>query len=226
LTQATPLQGVLFDLDGTLLDTSQDMAAALNALLREEGRTELPYEKIRAQVSHGARGLLQLGFGLSPVDEDFLRLRDRFLELYEADLYRHTRLFAGMDEVLEWCEARGLRWGIVTNKPGYLTQAVIRHLELWQRTACVVSGDCLPRRKPHPDPLLLGAEQAGLTPENCCYVGDAERDIQAGKNARMRTVCALWGFIGEDEDPLAWQADINVQTPAELHRVLEHWAHD
>ena len=220
-----PLQGVLFDLDGTLLDTSQDMASALNKLLLEQGREALPYTKIRGQVSHGARGLLQLGFGLSPNDEQFIPLRDRFLELYEADLVRDTKLFDGLGEVLDWCEQENLRWGIVTNKPGHLTRAVIKALNLWDRTACIVAGDCLPRRKPHPDTLLLGAEQAQLNPKACCYVGDAERDIQAGKNAGMRTVCALWGFLSEEDRPADWLADISLNHPMELKPVLERWRH-
>lgn len=224
-TPYLPLEGVLFDLDGTLLDTSQDMAAALNTLLKEQGRDELPYTQIRSQVSHGARGLLQLGFGIGPNDEQFVSLRDRFLDIYEADLHHHTDLFPGLHEVLDWCESHELRWGIVTNKPGYLTQAVVKHLNLWERTACVVAGDCLPRRKPHPDTLLLGAEQAQLHPKACCYIGDAERDIQAGKNAGMRTICALWGFIGEDEDATQWQADVNLASPNQLQAVLESWRH-
>lgn len=220
-----PLQGVLFDLDGTLIDTSQDMAAALNRLLLENNREPLPYQKIRGQVSHGARGLLQLGFGIGPNDETFIPLRDRFLDLYEADLHQHTKVFDGLNEVLDWCEREQLRWGIVTNKPGYLTQAVVKHLNLWERTACIVSGDCLPRRKPHPDTLLLGAEQAQLNPKACCYVGDAERDIQAGKNAGMRTICALWGFLDESDQPDQWQADVSIPSPSDLIAVLEPWRH-
>lgn len=218
-----PLQCVLFDLDGTLLDTSQDMAKALNQLLIERGRKPLPYEQIRPQVSHGARGLLKLGFNLEPNDPAFTPFRDRYLSLYEQCMTEQTNLFAGLDQVLSYCEQHDLRWGVVTNKPGYLTRAVMEHLQLWQRAACVVAGDCLPQRKPDPAPMHHAATMAGVEPLACCYVGDAERDIEAGRRAGMRTICALWGFIDASEQPERWQADHYLQHGEQLLTLIAQW---
>lgn len=226
MSSYAPLQCVLFDLDGTLLDTSQDMAKALNQLLVERGRKPLPYEQIRPQVSHGARGLLKLGFNLEPSDAAFTPFRDRYLTLYEQCLIEETGLFAGLDAVLRHCEQQQLRWGVVTNKPGYLTRSVLEHLQLWQRAACVVAGDCLPQRKPDPAPMHHAAQMAGVDSHACCYVGDAERDIEAGRRAGMRTVCALWGFIDESDQPDRWQADVSLATPGELIEWIERWRHD
>ena len=218
-----PLQCVLFDLDGTLLDTSQDMAKALNQLLIERGRKPLPYEAIRPQVSHGARGLLKLGFNMEPSDPAFTPFRDRYLALYEQCMIEETNLFTGLDQVLDYCEQNDLRWGVVTNKPGYLTRAVMEHLQLWQRADCVVAGDCLPQRKPDPAPMFHAAQMAGVEPTACAYVGDAERDIEAGRRASMRTVCALWGFIDADEQPQNWQADHYLERGEQLIALIEQW---
>ncbi len=221
-----PLRAVLFDLDGTLLDTSQDMAHALNVLLEQEGRAPLPYGQIRPQVSHGARGLLGLGFGLTPEDAAFNALRDRYLAIYEAAVDTHTDLFEGCADVLAHCEQHALPWGVVTNKPAYLTRAVMQSLGLWSRAGAVISGDDLPERKPHPAPMFAAAERINIAPAACLYVGDAERDIAAGRNAGMRTACAAWGFIGHDEDTARWQADHHLQSPHELIPLIEQWRHD
>jgi N-acetyl-D-muramate 6-phosphate phosphatase len=225
MSSYAPLQCVLFDLDGTLLDTSQDMAKALNQLLIERGRKSLPYEQIRPQVSHGARGLLKLGFDMEPTDPAFTPFRDRYLALYEQCMLEQTQLFEGLNEVLAYCEQHELRWGVVTNKPGYLTRAVMEHLHLWQRAACVVAGDCLPQRKPDPAPMHHASQMAGVDSQACCYVGDAERDIEAGRRAGMRTICALWGFIDADEQPQNWQADHYLQRGDELIALIDLWRH-
>lgn len=217
------MQCVLFDLDGTLLDTSQDMAKALNQLLIERGRKPLPYEQIRPQVSHGARGLLKLGFDLEPNDPAFTPFRDRYLSLYEQCMTEQTNLFAGLDRVLAHCEQNDLRWGVVTNKPGYLTRAVMEHLQLWQRAACVVAGDCLPQRKPDPAPMHHAAQMASVDAAACCYVGDAERDIEAGRRAGMRTICALWGFIDANDQVESWHADHYLQQGEQLLELIEQW---
>ena len=210
---------VLFDLDGTLLDTAVDMAAALNAVLSEEGREPLPFAEVRPEVSHGSTGLLRLGFGqLEPATEQ--RLRERFLSLYAADLHSGTRLFEGMARVLAEIERRSIPWGVVTNKPGWLTEPLLDALEMTERAACVVSGDTLPERKPHPAPLHHAAALIGADPRECIYVGDAERDVQAGRAAGMRTIVAAYGYIPEREHPHRWGADASVEHPAELHEWL------
>lgn len=219
-----PLQCVLFDLDGTFLDTSQDMAQALNQLLAEENRAALPYESIRPQVSHGARGLLQLAFGVHHDSAEFEPLRARYLAIYEACMFEQTKAFDGIDRVLRECGLRDLKWGIVTNKPKYLTDKILRHLGYWRHASAIIAGDSLPERKPHPAPLLKAAELSHCAATACCYIGDAERDIQAGKNAGMRTVCALWGFIGQADDPVSWQADSTVNHPEDIVALIKQWS--
>lgn len=215
--------GVLFDLDGTFLDTAQDMAQALNLLLQEEGRSALPFAQIRPQVSNGARGLLGLGFNCAPGEADFERLRDRYLAIYAEKLHALTRAFPGIDALLAELERHEIRWGIVTNKPRFLAEPLLRALGYWPRAACLVAGDDHPLRKPHPAPMLLACTQAGLVPEQCVYVGDAARDIEAGRNAGMATVAALYGYIPEDEDPADWQADAAVDSAQQLAALFKAW---
>jgi phosphoglycolate phosphatase len=210
------IRTVLFDLDGTLADTAPDMAAALNRLLAERGRAPLPYETIRPVVSHGAKALIRLGFGLEPEDAQFEPLRRRFLEIYRADLCRGTRLFPGMTELLAGLRTLGLNWGIVTNKPAFLTEPLVEQLGLGTETACVVSGDTTVNRKPHPEPMLHACALAGSRPPQCLYVGDAERDIEAGREAGMQTLVALFGYLGSDDRPERWGADGLVRTPLEI----------
>ena len=209
------LRGVLFDLDGTLLDTAPDMAEALNRLRESEGLERLPFELIRPHVSHGAPRLIRLAFG-EPGPERHEALRTRFLEFYRGALAVHTRLFAGFDRVLDALEAAGLRWGVVTNKPGWLTQPLLAALGLVPRCGCVVSGDTLAERKPHPLPLLHAAGLMQLAPASCACLGDAERDVQAARNAGMIPLVAGFGYLGADDDPAAWQAAAVFSRPEEL----------
>jgi len=206
---------LLLDLDGTLLDTAPDMGGALNLLRAEHGLAPLPAATIRPVVSHGAMRLVGLGFPDARGDE-FEALRLRFLELYAANLAVGTALFPGFAEVLDSLEARGLPWGIVTNKPGWLTDPLLAALGLNRRAACAVSGDTVAERKPHPLPLLHAAQLLEVTAEQCLYVGDAERDIQAGRAAGMTTLVAAYGYIGEEEDPREWQPHGVVSSPTEL----------
>lgn len=210
---------VLFDLDGTLLDTAPDMIAALNALRRAEGLTELPYEQLRCHVSHGAIRLVERGFQLQPGPR-FEELRLRFLDLYRQDLAVGTRLFDGLEEVLDALEALRVPWGVVTNKPGWLTEPLMAAVGLASRAGCVVCGDTLPERKPSPAPLLHAAAQLRTAAASCVYVGDAERDVQAGRAAGMRTLVAGFGYIAPDEDPGTWQADGIVGRPDDLLAAL------
>jgi 2-phosphoglycolate phosphatase len=206
---------MLFDLDGTLLDTAPDMGGALNRLLDEEGHAPLPATAIRPVVSHGAARLVKLGFPSVDGDE-FERLRLRFLDLYARHLAVETTPFPGLLDLLDELERRSVRWGVVTNKPGWLTDPLLAGLGLSQRAGCVVSGDTVAERKPHPLPLLHAAHLIRVAPQACVYVGDAERDIQAGRAAGMRTVVAAYGYIGADDSPANWNATGIVDHPQQL----------
>ncbi len=216
MAAASPFDAVLFDLDGTLLDTAPDLAWALNQVRREEGLPELPFETIRPSVSHGSAAMIRTGFGTDETDPRFEPRRRRLLEIYAANLARETRPFPGMAELLEEMERRGIHWGVVTNKPARFTEPLLDALGLLERAAAVVSGDSLPERKPHPAPILHACRAAGAEPNRCLYVGDAERDIRAGSRAGVHTLVALFGYIAPDEDPAAWGADGLAATPADI----------
>jgi phosphoglycolate phosphatase len=214
---------VLFDLDGTLLDTAPDMVGTLNQLRSEERREELHYDQARAYVSNGVLGLLGVAFA-DVTDEDRQRLHRRFLEIYAGRLAAGTTLFPGMPAVLVHLEAAQIAWGVVTNKPARLTEPLLDQLGLLARCACVVSGDTMPRRKPHPQPLLHALSIVGASPGQAIYVGDAERDIAAGRAAGMRTVAAVYGYIPPGENPSAWGADHQITSPGDLLTVLDEQA--
>ena len=206
---------VLFDLDGTLLDTGPDIAYALNLLRAEHGLEAFPYEPVRACVSNGASAVLRCGFPAVEPDE-FERLRARFLDLYRANLATHTAPFPGVDAMLAELESRGVAWGIVTNKPGWLTEPLLAELSFGAQAACVVSGDTTPHTKPHPQPILHALAATGSTPARAVYVGDAERDVQAGRAAGMPTAVALFGYVAPDDDPSSWGPDVLLDTPADV----------
>jgi phosphoglycolate phosphatase len=210
------IRTVLFDLDGTLLDTAPDLAAALNTVLQENRRAALPYAAIRPVVSHGGMALIQLGFSMDPSDPEFEALRQRLLMVYRDNLSTLTRPFPGMEPLLETLEARGLNWGIVTNKPAWLTEPLLQDLGLFERAACIVSGDTLGERKPHPAPMLHACAQAGSAPGQCVYIGDAQRDIEAGNKAGMYTLVALFGYLQATDAPHSWGASGCISEPAEL----------
>ncbi|MDQ2641509.1 MAG: HAD-IA family hydrolase [Pseudomonadota bacterium] len=209
------IRAVLFDLDGTLLDTAPDLIRVLNQVRREQGRDALPYAQARTQVSHGSAGLIRLGFpDLSGQALETLRLR--LLELYGQQLAVGTQLFAGFRQVLDTLAARKLAWGIVTNKPGFLTDPLLLELGLAAEAGCVVSGDTLPERKPHPAPLLLAAARLSIPAPQCLYVGDAERDVQAARAAGMPVLVARYGYLGPADDPEGWQPDALIDTPVQI----------
>jgi phosphoglycolate phosphatase len=214
-------RAILFDLDGTLLDTAPDMAGALNKLRLERGRAPLPYEPLRASVSHGAARLVQLGFPEAD-PATFAALQARFLEIYGGAVGLETRLFNGMDLVLAELAERGLRCGIVTNKAAWLTVPLLQELNLTQLFACVVSGDTVSERKPHAMPMLHAAKLAGVGSAECLYLGDAERDIQAAHAAGMPALVATYGYIQPDEDWRAWGGDGFIRQPSDLLAWLEH----
>ncbi len=207
---------ILFDLDGTLIDTAPDLAFALNTLLKEEGKSTLPYSRIRPVASHGSHALIELGFAITANDPDFPQLQRRFISLYQTYLTRETRLFPGMHTVLDTLEKRALPFGVVTNKPTFLTHPLLEQLSLDKRMACIVCGDTVAQSKPHPAPLLHACHLINQTPDNCIYIGDAQRDIEAGKNAGMHTAVALYGYIADDEHPHLWQADTQIQMAQEI----------
>ena len=208
---------ILFDLDGTLVDTAHDLGYALNLQRERHGLPVLPLEVIRPYASHGSKGLLSVGFGLSPESSTFESMREEYLALYDEVLTRQPVLFDGVAELLETLDNRTMAWGVVTNKPRRFTQPLLENIGLLERAACVVSGDDALRPKPYPDTLFLACEQAGgVNPQHCWYVGDAERDIQAGKAAGMQTVIALYGYLGVDDHPEQWGADVSVNAPLEL----------
>ena len=210
------IRTVLFDLDGTLADTAPDLAYALNQVRLEQGQPALPYEHIRPVVSHGGIALTRLGFGIEPEHPDFDARYRRLLEIYRGNIARETRLFPGMDALLANIEQHGLNWGVVTNKPAWLTEPLLEALGLSQRAACIVSGDTCSNSKPHPESVLHGCKLAGSEARHCLYVGDAQRDIEAGRRAGMRTAVALFGYIGETDVPQSWQADVLLARPEEI----------
>lgn len=210
------IKAVLFDLDGTLADTARDLGAALNRLLAEEGLPPQPYEAVRPIASHGARGLVSLGFGIDKSHPRFEEYRLRFLDLYEHSFADETVLFDDINALLREINARGLKWGIVTNKPMRFTDRLVPALPFAVPPAVVVSGDTVGIAKPDPAPMLHAAQQIDIAPEHCLYVGDAERDIQAGRAVGMKTVLVNWGYIADSDDTDSWQADITIDQPLAL----------
>jgi phosphoglycolate phosphatase len=216
----TTIDAVLFDLDGTLADTAPDLAAAANAMRRDRGLPLLPLEPLRRVASSGARGLLGVAFDIGPDHADFPAMRDEFLANYARDLCVETTLFPGIAELLAALDARGIRWGIVTNKAERLTRPLVAQLPLHPTNACVVSGDTTAHAKPHPAPLLHAAALIEVEPSRIVYVGDDLRDIQAGRAAGMATVAAAYGYCGDAVPPTEWGADRLIVTPLALLPLL------
>lgn len=212
--------GVLFDLDGTLADTAPDLVATLNAMLRHHDRPPMPYAIARNEVSNGALGLIRLGFGLADNVEVDPALRQQFLDLYAENGHSNSSLFIELPLIVNVCNNIGAAWGIVTNKPTDLTRAVLEHLGLGAQVSAVVCGDTLPERKPNPAPLLHAAELLGIDPATSFYLGDAARDIEAGKAAGMRTIAATYGYIRHDDNWKLWQADAWVSHPRKIPDML------
>ena len=207
---------VLFDLDGTLVDTAPDLAAAVNRQRVERGLAALPLAQLRSQASHGARGLIGRAFGIAPGAPEYETLRVQFMQYYESALCVHSRLFGGMDDTLTALESRGLAWGIVTNKIARFTDPLVRALNLHQRAACVVSGDATPHTKPHPAPLEFALRACRSQASAAIYVGDDRRDVDAGRAAGMRTVIAEYGYLGDAPELDGWGADHRIAAPADL----------
>ncbi len=210
---------VLFDLDGTLIDSAPDLAGAANAMRVARGLEALPVAALRPMVGAGARGMVRLAFGVHPGEANYEDLRSEFLDRYEHASLVHTAVFDSVRPVLTQLDAQRRPWGIVTNKAERFTHRIVEGLGLRQRAAVVVCGDTTPHSKPHPAPLLEAARRAGAAAAECVYVGDDARDILAGRAAGMATLAAAWGYLGEGEPIEAWGADAVLEVPA----ALLHW---
>jgi len=212
----TVIRTVLFDLDGTLVDSAPDLAGATNEMLVARGLPEVPFERLRPMVGAGARGMMGVAFGVSPMETSFAALRDEFFDRYERRLLRETFAFDGIAAMLQALSDEGWSWGIVTNKSERFALPLARGLGWDTRAAAVIGGDTTPHSKPHPAPLLEAARRAGVSPSECIYVGDDARDILAGRAAGMPTVAVRWGYLGDGEPIDAWGADVVVDTPLQL----------
>lgn len=210
------IKGVLFDLDGTLLDTAPDMALALNIQREHHGLAPLPYSKIRPYVSHGAIAMLKLGFDIDTHNPGFKAMREQYLQIYADNLAVHTALFPRLDSFLDNLDKNKIKWGVVTNKPEFLTKPLLQALQLNKRASSMISGDTILQKKPNPAPLFVACKESNLIPSQCIYVGDAERDIAAGRAAGMKTVAAEWGYITPDDAVNEWQADHSIDQSSEL----------
>ncbi len=217
---ATLFKGVLFDLDGTLLDTADDLGAALNHVLQSKGLAQVSRERFRPIASDGALGLLNLGFGEQIANYDFDLLREQFLSYYEQNIAVHTKLYQGVSTLLAFLDTNKIPWGIVTNKPIGLTNILLPHFVEFESSRVNIGGDSLPTRKPHPAPLLHACEHLSIAPTECIYVGDAPRDIEAGNAANMHSVIALWGYILDKNVCKNWSADQQHSTPEQIITLL------
>lgn len=213
-------EAVFFDLDGTLADTAPDLIGTLHRLQAEHGLPETPFGQLRPMVSNGVRGLLGVGFGLTPEMPEYPQMANRFLDLYADALCVKTHLFAGMAELLDALDAHGIAWGVVTNKAERFARPIVDTLGLTARCRCVIGGDTAARAKPHPDSLLHACQVSGTNPLNCLYVGDDIRDITAGRAAGMKTVAAAYGYLGNGVEISAWEADLIIQQPLEILELL------
>ncbi|HRL22511.1 MAG TPA: phosphoglycolate phosphatase [Alcaligenes sp.] len=215
---------VLFDFDGTLADSAPDLAAAANRLRLARGLPALPYDTLRPFASHGARGLIKAALDIQTDHPEYAELRAHFLRDYEANMTSLTQLFDGVADMLKQLEQHQYTWGIVTNKLEYLALPLIRHLGLEQSCAVTVGGDTTGHIKPHPAPLLYAAEKAGFQPQHCLYVGDDQRDIQAGQAAGMATMVAAYGYCAQDPAIPSWRADLIANNAAEVWDGVQRWA--
>lgn len=215
------IEVVLFDLDGTLIDSAPDLAGAANDLRARHDLPALPFERLRPMVGAGARGMVGVAFGVAPGEPAFEGLRQEYLALYESRMLQQTRVFAAMEPVLAQLERAGLRWGIVTNKHERFAWPVIHGLGLQHRAAALVAGDTTPFAKPHPEPLLEAARRAGVAAGQCVYVGDDLRDIEAARAAGMPGLAAAWGYLGQGDSIDAWGADGVLLQPDDLLKWLD-----
>ncbi len=216
MPERVPIRCILFDLDGTLVDTAPDLASALNTLRAQYNKPAMELTKVRQVVSYGTPGLLKLGFDIDKSHADFYALRQQLMDLYFADICHQSYLFPGIKTLLAKLRSMNIAYGIVTNKPAWLTDALLRHFPETRDINCVVSGDTLNRCKPHPDPLLHACKQLQIAPDDCLYLGDAEIDVLAARAAGIAIVIAEYGYPGVDVNPRDWRADGYIKEPMEL----------
>lgn len=220
MTRLADVQAVLFDLDGTLIDSAPDLGGAADEMRLQRGLTSLPMDAYRPHAGSGARGMLRVAFDLTPEHADYEVLREEFYEVYEARLTRHTRPFDEVPALIDALERHGLAWGVVTNKAHRFADPLVAAIPLLRRAATVVCGDTTPHAKPHPEPLFEAARRLGLEPHRCIYVGDDERDMIAGRGAGMRTLAACYGYLGPQATVEHWPADGQILSPLQLLKWL------
>ena len=213
-------RAVLFDLDGTLVDSATDLGRAADKMRTDRGLEPRPLAQYRAMAGAGARGMLGIAFGIAPGDPDFDLLREEFFSNYTACMFDHTAAFDEVTDLIAALDARGLRWGVVTNKAARFTEPLLRALPVFASCAVAVSGDTTPHAKPHPEPLFEAARRLGIAPGQCIYVGDDERDIVAGLAAGMGTVAATYGYLGQQSDIGQWRAHAAIHSPLQLLNLL------
>jgi phosphoglycolate phosphatase len=213
-------QAVLFDLDGTLIDSAPDLGAAADKMRTDRGLESYPLERYRPFAGSGARGMLGVAFGITPDAPEFPELREEFFVTYERRMLLNTQVFDGVQALIDAIKERGLLWGVVTNKSMRFTDPLTRAMPLFASARAIVSGDTTPHAKPHPEPLHEAARRLGVPSEACIYVGDDERDIIAGRAAGMRTVAATYGYMGSQADAALWKADVSISSPLQLLQVL------
>lgn len=216
-----PCRAVLFDLDGTLIDSAPDLGAAADKMRTDRGMPSLDLSLYRPLAGAGARGMLNVAFGITPEDPQFLDLREEFFRNYEQAMTVRTYIFEGVVELIERLQTRGLPWGVVTNKSSRFTDPLTRMMPLFASAGAIVSGDTTPHAKPHPEPLFEAARRMQLDPAHCWYVGDDARDIVAGRAAGMKTVAATYGYLGEVSDLSRWEADLHIDSPLDLLKWLD-----
>ncbi len=220
MTVFTSVAAVLFDLDGTLIDSAPDLGGAADQMRVQRGLPSLPLDAYRPMCGAGARGMLEVAFGITPEHADFEAMREEFFSNYQACMTQRTYAFDGVPELIHALQARGLAWGVVTNKSKRFTDPLTAAMPLFATAGAIVSGDTTPHAKPHPAPLLEAAQQLGLAPDLCLYVGDDERDIVAGHAAGMRTVAATYGYLGSKTDVAAWNAHAQIKSPLALLQLI------
>lgn len=207
---------VLFDLDGTLMDTATDLISALNKALEHEGFPCASAERIKPYISHGAAAMVRQALNSAMNGETHEKVLKRMLNDYQSHIADNTQLFSGMAEILDSLENRGIKWGIVTNKRKRFTFPLMDAFSLTSRAVCIICGDTTTNSKPHPEPMLEACRQAGVEPNQCLYIGDSALDVEAGKRVGMKTMAAAYGYLKPDDDPNAWNADALIQSPAEI----------
>jgi len=220
MTAFADVRAVLFDLDGTLIDSAPDLAGAVEDMRAKRGLPALDLSVYRPMAGAGARGMLGVGFGLAPDDPGFATLREEFFQSYERRLTLKTRVFDGVSDVIQRLEQQQLPWGVVTNKASRFTETLTRAIALFDSASVIISGDSTAYSKPHPEPLLEAARRIGIAPGHCVYVGDDERDIVAGQAAGMNTVAVAYGYLGVQADLHRWGADAVVNYPGQLLQLL------